>query len=150
MWGEGVDDTNFVDRVFPSVTAAAERMWSWDTEPAGAGQRLGTHRCSLVRAGVPVGPIGPGAPCGKVLKSDDAGGSIRRGWTAPLLLAMAAPFGRAEEGHLEPATRIIGTMRSSSSARRLQQPPVCPGGSLQKCMAGTTNHPSLCCYQHFR
>ena len=88
MWGEGVDDTNFFDRVFPSVTAAAERMWSWDTEPAGAGQRLGTHRCSLVRAGVPVGPIGPGAPCGKVLKSDDGGGSMRRGWTAPLLLAM--------------------------------------------------------------
>ena len=24
MWGEGVDDTNFFDRVFPSVTAAAD------------------------------------------------------------------------------------------------------------------------------
>ena len=64
--GEGVDDTNFETSVFPRTTAAAERMWSWDENPAGAETRLSSHRCQLVAAGVRVGPIGPGPPCGAV------------------------------------------------------------------------------------
>jgi hypothetical protein len=67
LWGEGVDDTNFETSAFPRATAAAERMWSWDAQPAMAASRLASHRCKLVTAGVRVGPIGPGPPCGAVL-----------------------------------------------------------------------------------
>ena len=77
MWGEGIDDTNFIPFVFPKTTAAAERMWSVDDAThggAGSGfaeggqvkERLMAHRCSIVAAGVNVGPIGPGPPCGRV------------------------------------------------------------------------------------
>eukprot|EP01051_Picozoa_sp_SAG22_P018776 SAG22_NODE_3263_length_1822_cov_2.274521_2_plen_85_part_00 len=68
LWGEGADDNNVFDRLFPAVNAAAERMWSWAADPPEAGTRLASHRCSLVRAGVRVGPIGPGPPCGAVLR----------------------------------------------------------------------------------
>lgn len=65
MWGEGVDDSNFDSIVFPSTSAAAERLWSSlpsDHLP-GAGNRLAAHRCALVRAGIRAAPIGPGPPC---------------------------------------------------------------------------------------
>jgi len=68
MWGEGIDDTNFESFVFPATLAAAERMWSVEPNPAGAEQRLSSHRCAVVGAGVRVAPIGPGPPCGLILK----------------------------------------------------------------------------------
>lgn len=79
MWGEGIDDTNFIAHVFPALSASAERMWS----AAGSGdlpdvqERLGTHRCSLVRAGLPVPPIGPGPPCGKLRMRDLPASGLR-------------------------------------------------------------------------
>ena len=66
MWGEGIDDTNFIPHVFPSTTAAAESMWSGSNGLDNAGGRLADHRCALVRAGIAASPVGPGAPCGRV------------------------------------------------------------------------------------
>ena len=68
MWGEGVDDTNFETMVFPATLAAAERMWSWDPDPPAVAERLAAHRCAVVAAGVRVSPIGPGPPCGAILR----------------------------------------------------------------------------------
>ena len=72
MWGEGVDDTNFEQRVATSLTAVAERMWTIggprSIEDARA--RLTTQRCRLVRAGVRAAPVGQDSwpyydpPCG--------------------------------------------------------------------------------------
>jgi hexosaminidase len=64
MWGEGVDDTNFEPHVFPSTSAAAERLWSFQptSDLPNTQERLAAHRCALVRAGVRASPIGPGPP----------------------------------------------------------------------------------------
>ena len=57
QWGEGIDDNNFAPHVFPSLSAAAEKMWS----PQGirsehqVAQRIATHVCDLQRAGVRLG-----------------------------------------------------------------------------------------------
>ena len=66
MWGEGIDDVNFEAHVFPSTSAAAERMWSLGSLD-GAASRLAAHRCNLVQAGVRASPIQPGPPCGAIV-----------------------------------------------------------------------------------
>lgn len=50
MWGEYVDSTNLVSRLWPRSCAVGERLWSSkDTRDVNdAGTRLGEHRCRLV------------------------------------------------------------------------------------------------------
>jgi hexosaminidase len=74
MWGEGVDDTNFTPQTFPATSAVAERMWSGARRGSlpGIDARLREHRCSLVRMGLSVPPVGsehvdgPGPPCNRL------------------------------------------------------------------------------------
>lgn len=58
MWSELVDDTNIVQRIFPRVSAMAEKLWSpfnasdkWD-----ALMRLEEHYCRMQNRGVPAQP----------------------------------------------------------------------------------------------
>ena len=58
MWGEHVDGSNIIRRLWPRVGAVAERLWSpMDTgaDEADAEQRLMDFRCQLVARGIAVG-----------------------------------------------------------------------------------------------
>jgi hexosaminidase len=64
MWGETVDATNVLPKMWPRASAAAERLWSeWDdatvADVAGATARLRGHRCRLVARGIPAAPMNP-------------------------------------------------------------------------------------------
>ncbi|KAG7301815.1 hypothetical protein JYU34_014846 [Plutella xylostella] len=66
MWGEMVDTTNIMTRIWPRASAVAEVLWS-EPPPAieggagGAAARLEEHACRLRRRGVPAEPPnGPG------------------------------------------------------------------------------------------
>ncbi|CAG9137353.1 unnamed protein product [Plutella xylostella] len=69
MWGEMVDTSNIMTRIWPRASAVAEVLWS-EPPPAGAGgtggaggaaARLEEHACRLRRRGVPAEPPnGPG------------------------------------------------------------------------------------------
>ena len=68
MWGERVDASNFLERVWPRAAAVAEALWTGDVEASRAKdsalERLEAFRCDLVvRHGIPASPIAPGAPC---------------------------------------------------------------------------------------
>lgn len=63
MWSEYVDVGNVVQRVFPRISAMAERLWSAETQTdtAEAARRLEEFRCRLVRRGIAAQPAnGPG------------------------------------------------------------------------------------------
>ena len=62
MWGEGVDATNFMSRVWPRASAAAERLWRGAMRSAEASveERIITFRCHMVARGIAAQPIGPG------------------------------------------------------------------------------------------
>lgn len=60
MWGEHVDATNFMPRVWPRASALAERLWSAATvtDAVAAHPRLHEFRCKLTRRGIAAEPIG--------------------------------------------------------------------------------------------
>jgi hexosaminidase len=67
MWGERVDATNFMERVWPRASAVAERLWSGsapksfhDVCSKTVEARLIRFRCFMVLRGVPAAPIDPG------------------------------------------------------------------------------------------
>ncbi|KAK8782739.1 hypothetical protein V5799_015919 [Amblyomma americanum] len=59
MWGEYVDGTNLIPRLWPRASAVAERLWSSadvnDTDDASF--RLDQQRCRMLRRGIPTQPI---------------------------------------------------------------------------------------------
>lgn len=59
MWGEYVDATNLLSRLWPRASAAAERLWSSpklkNTDQARF--RLDQHRCRMLARGIPAQPV---------------------------------------------------------------------------------------------
>nr|XP_010953606.1 beta-hexosaminidase subunit alpha [Camelus bactrianus] len=62
MWGEYVDSTNLVPRLWPRAGAVAERLWSNEivSNLESAFKRLTYFRCELLRRGVQAQPLGIG------------------------------------------------------------------------------------------
>lgn len=63
MWGEVVDATNIVSRVWPRASAVAERLWSDVnvTDEDNAARRLEEHYCRMQIRGIEAQPPnGPG------------------------------------------------------------------------------------------
>jgi len=57
MWGEHVDGSNIIQRLWPRVGAVAERLWSpkaTGADEADAEHRLMEFRCQLVARGIAV------------------------------------------------------------------------------------------------
>lgn len=68
MWGERVDATDFMERVWPRASAVAERLWSGSVPKSYHDQleetvedRIAAFRCFLVLRGVSAAPIAPGS-----------------------------------------------------------------------------------------
>jgi len=67
MWGERVDASNFMERVWPRASAVAEKLWS-GSEPQAyrdilsktVNRRITAFRCLMVLRGVAAAPISPG------------------------------------------------------------------------------------------
>jgi hexosaminidase len=68
MWGEHVDSTNFMSRVWPRASSMAERLWSGSSSNTTKDilmeqtiqERMSSFRCHLLRQGIDAGPVGPG------------------------------------------------------------------------------------------
>ncbi|XP_077988960.1 beta-hexosaminidase subunit alpha-like isoform X1 [Glandiceps talaboti] len=63
MWGEYVDGTNLIQRLWPTASVVGERLWSAAsvTDPNAASHRLAEQRCRMVRRGLQAEPVtGPG------------------------------------------------------------------------------------------
>ena len=63
MWGEHCDASNFVSRVWPRASSAAERLWHGTKDKKAAdsvAQRIHNFRCRMLRMGFAAGPTGPG------------------------------------------------------------------------------------------
>lgn len=63
MWGERVDEQNFMSRVWPRASATAEKLWSGESDNATrtAAARLDRFRCLMVLRGFGASPIQPGS-----------------------------------------------------------------------------------------
>jgi hexosaminidase len=69
MWGERVDATDFMARVWPRASAVAERLWSGSPPKSSYHElltktvqdRITKFRCLMVLRGVTAAPIGPGS-----------------------------------------------------------------------------------------
>jgi hexosaminidase len=64
MWGEHVDASNFISRVWPRASAAAERLWTGDVENGPSksiADRIHNFRCRMIQQGFAAGPTRPGA-----------------------------------------------------------------------------------------
>ena len=72
MWGERVDKTNFLPRVWPRASAMAEKLWTGNSTDAfsSAQERLERFRCFMVRQGIPASPIAPGS-CEHSFRTDN-------------------------------------------------------------------------------
>uniref|UniRef100_A0A8C5QMZ6 Beta-hexosaminidase n=1 Tax=Leptobrachium leishanense TaxID=445787 RepID=A0A8C5QMZ6_9ANUR len=59
LWGEFVDATNIMPRLWPRASAVAERLWSNQqvTSIEDAYNRLVKHRCNMVKRGIPAEPL---------------------------------------------------------------------------------------------
>ncbi|XP_062828396.1 beta-hexosaminidase subunit beta [Anolis carolinensis] len=59
LWGEYVDATNFMSRLWPRASAVGERLWSSKnvTDIEDAYSRLNEHRCRMVRRGIAAQPL---------------------------------------------------------------------------------------------
>jgi len=68
MWGESVDQSNAIPRIFPRMAAIAERLWSTEQEfdKDKLHRRIGQFRCKLISRGRDVGTLN--------IKGDSAGG----------------------------------------------------------------------------
>lgn len=62
MWGERVDETNFMPQVWPRTCATAEKLWTGNLSSAthSSHERLERHRCRMVQLGFAASPISPG------------------------------------------------------------------------------------------
>jgi hexosaminidase len=66
MWTEHADASNFISRVWPRASSAAERLWHETTDHTAKGaaaniaERIHKFRCRMVLMGFPAGPTGPG------------------------------------------------------------------------------------------
>lgn len=62
MWGEHVDATNAISRMWPRGSAVAERLWSDKSvrDENTADPRLRNFRCSMVNRGIRAEPVDPG------------------------------------------------------------------------------------------
>ncbi|XP_035437543.2 beta-hexosaminidase subunit beta [Spodoptera frugiperda] len=83
MWGELVDDTNFIARVWPRASAAAEVLWSaldpqyTISNGSQIASRLEEHVCRMNRRGVRAQPAnGPSACVGRNIWLTSSFGSI--------------------------------------------------------------------------
>jgi hexosaminidase len=64
MWGESVDASNFISRVWPRASAAAERLWTGDVAKGASrtvDDRIHNFRCRMVQQGFGAGPTRPGS-----------------------------------------------------------------------------------------
>lgn len=63
MWSEVVDNSNILQRIFPRVSATAEKLWSQENvkDIAEAARRLEEHACRMKTRDIPTQPPnGPG------------------------------------------------------------------------------------------
>lgn len=63
MWSEVVDNSNILQRIFPRVSATAEKLWSQENvnDVVEAERRLEEHTCRMKMRGIPAQPPnGPG------------------------------------------------------------------------------------------
>ena len=62
MWGERVDATNFMARVWPRTSAVAEKLWTGNSSGAfrSAFDRLTGFRCFMLEQGIEASPIWAG------------------------------------------------------------------------------------------
>jgi hexosaminidase len=64
MWGENVDASNFISRVWPRASAVAERLWTGDISKGASttiDDRIHNFRCRMVQQGFDAGPTRPGS-----------------------------------------------------------------------------------------